>query len=195
MRSVTALALGLFAAWSGLCAPGEQSQSGAPVSEFQLLDLQGGAHSFSLKGDVTVVLFLAARCPISDAYSQRMQALYQDFSPQGVKFLFINANFNEPSQEVARHAKQMGFTFPVYRDSGNVAEMFDAQVTPMTFVVDAQGVVRYRGAIDDAQNEARVKKNSLRNALGEVLAGKPVTVGETKAFGCTVKRARRRTTD
>jgi len=89
----------------------------------------------------------------------------------------------------------VGFTFPVYKDSGNVACLFNAQVTPETYVIDKQGIIRYHGAIDDAQNEARVKKQSLRAALDEILAGKAVAVAETKAFGCTVKRAPRRPTD
>ena len=76
-----------------------------------------------------------------------------------------------------------------------MAELFNAQVTPETYVIDKQGIIRYHGAIDDAQNEARMKRHSLRAALDEVLAGKPVTVAETKAFGCSVKRARRHSTD
>jgi thiol-disulfide isomerase/thioredoxin len=174
----------------------QQFHLGAPVSDFQVLDLQGGAHAFSsLKGDTTVVVFIATRCPVSNAYNQRMESLYKDYSAKGIKFVFVNANFNEPAEEVADHARQVGFTFPVYKDSGNVANLFNAQVTPETYVIDKTGIIRYHGAIDDAQNEARIKKQSLRNALEEVLAGKPVTVAETKAFGCTVKRAPRRATD
>lgn len=161
------------------------------VSDFQLLDLQGGSHPFALlKGDTTVVLFIATRCPVSNAYNPRMEALYKDYSSRGVRFLFVNANVNEPSQEVKDHAQQVGFTFPVYRDSGNVAERFNAQVTPEAYVINKQGIIRYHGAIDDSQNEARIRKHSLRDALDEVLSGKPVTVAETKAFGCSVKRAR-----
>jgi thiol-disulfide isomerase/thioredoxin len=163
---------------------------GAPVSDFQLLDLQGTSHSFqSLKADTTVVVFIATRCPVSNGYNQRMEALYKDYTAKGVKFLFVNANVNEPNDEVKQHAQQVGFTFPVYRDSGNVAELFNAQVTPETYVIDKEGTIRYHGSIDDSQNEARIRKQGLRAALDEVLAGKPVTVAETKAFGCSVKRA------
>jgi len=170
---------------------GQEFYLGAPVSDFQLVDLQGASHSFdSLRSDTTVIVFIATRCPVSNAYNQRMEALYKDYSSKGVKFLFVNANVNEPVQEVKEHAQQVGFTFPVYRDSGNVAELFNAQVTPETYVIDKQRIIRYHGAIDDSQNEARIRKQGLRDALNEVLAGKPVTVAETKAFGCSVKRAR-----
>ena len=165
---------------------------GGTVPEFQVLDLQGNSHSFaSLKGDTTVLVFIAVRCPVSNAYNLRMESLYKDYSARGVKFIFVNANANESNDEVNEHARQVGFSFPVYRDSGNVAELFNAQVTPETYIIDKTGLLRYHGAIDDAPNQARVRKQTLRAALDEVLAGRPVTVAETKVFGCTVKRARR----
>jgi thiol-disulfide isomerase/thioredoxin len=181
--------------WMALaaCVLGLQAQEvrlGSPVADFQVADLNGAPYPFAaLKGETTVIVFLATRCPVSNAYNQRMEALYKDYSARGVKFIFVNANYNEPSSEVASHAKQAGFTFPIYRDPGNVADLFNAQVTPETYVIDKQGVLRYHGSIDDSQNEARVKKQSLRAALDEVIAGKPVTVAQTKAFGCSVKRA------
>jgi thiol-disulfide isomerase/thioredoxin len=194
MKLTFAVAAALIAAAT---VHGQEFRVGSPVTDFQVLDLEGGGtHSFSsLKGDTTVVIFIATRCPVSNAYNQRMEALYKDYSEKGVKFVFVNANFNEPAREVAEHARQVGFTFPVYKDSGKVAERFDAQVTPETYLIDKQGVMRYHGAIDDSQNEARIRKQSLRAALDEVLAGKRVSVAETKAFGCTVNRAPHKTTD
>src|ERR1700733_6619765 len=126
MKLTSALAALLLATFA---IHGQEFHVGSPVSDFQVVDLQGGSHSFTgLKGDTTVVVFIATRCPVSNAYNQRMEALYNDYSAKGVKFIFVNANFNEPAKEVAEHAKQVGFTFPVYKDSGNVADLFNAQV-------------------------------------------------------------------
>jgi hypothetical protein len=138
---------------------------------------------------ITVVTFISARCPISNSYNLRMQALYRDYSGRGVSFHFVNANANEPDGEVAAHAKQAGYPFPVERDPKDLAGRFGADMTPTTFVIDGTGAVRYHGTIDDAQNEARVKHRYVRDALDALLAGKPVPVVETKAFGCTIKRA------
>ncbi len=185
-----AASLFVLACLSGLAQP-------APVSDFQVTDPQGGVHSLaSLRGGgIGVVVFLSARCPISNIYNLRLQAIYREYSAKGVHFIFVNANNNEPPAEIADHAKEMKFPYPVYRDAGKAAESLNAQVTPESFVLDAAGVLRYHGAIDDAQNEARVTRKSLRIALDELLAGKPVSVTETKAFGCTVKRARRSSTE
>src|SRR5205085_7144414 len=71
-----------------------------------------------------------------------------------------------------------------------VADRFGATVTPESYVIDSSGTIRYHGQIDDSRNEARIRTPGLRMALDAVLAGKPVTVQETKAFGCTIKRVR-----
>ena len=89
--------------------------------------------------------------------------------------------------------RRMDFAFPVYKDPNNsLADRFNAQVTPETFVIDRTGVLRYHGSIDDSPaNEARVTARPLRDALDSVLAGKDVARKEVKAMGCTIKRARR----
>jgi len=142
---------------------------------------------------ISVITFISARCPISNSYNLRMQALYRDYSGRGVNFRFVNANANESDAEVAAHAKQAGYPFPVERDPKDLAGRFGADMTPTTYVFDRTGAVRYHGAIDDAQNEARVKHHYVGDALDALLAGRPVPVSETKSFGCTIKRARNAT--
>jgi cytochrome oxidase Cu insertion factor (SCO1/SenC/PrrC family) len=143
-------------------------------------------------GRVTVVMFLSAICPVSNSYSARINDLYRDYAPKGVRFVFVNSNENEPAAAVEEHARRAGFAFPVYKDTGGVvADRFGAQYTPDSLVFDGAGRVRYHGRIDDAQNPARVRSHSLRLAIDAVLAGREVAQPETKAFGCTIKRARR----
>jgi hypothetical protein len=142
--------------------------------------------------DVTVVVFISTVCPVSNSYNLRMKELYRDYAPKGVKFEFLNANRNESQEEAQDHARRVGFPFPVSKDANNVmADRLGAEYTPESFVIDREGVVRYRGRIDDAQNPARVRQNSLRLAIDAVLAGRDVPAPETKSFGCTIKRVRK----
>jgi hypothetical protein len=68
--------------------------------------------------------------------------------------------------------------------------MYDAKHTPEVYVVDAQGKLRYHGRIDENyEDAAKVSSPDLRNAIDQVLAGQPVAKAETKAFGCSIKRA------
>lgn len=171
----------------------QEFKPGSPVADFEFSDLKGNPTRYSaLKGDVTVVIFMSTQCPISNSYNERMKAVYSDYTGKGVHFIFLNANSSEAAGDVEAHAKSHGFPFAVYKDQNNVAaDLFGAQVTPETFVMDSAGIIRYHGAIDDSTNEARVHKQGLRMALDAVLAGKPVAAAETKAFGCTIKRRRR----
>ena len=176
----------------GASAFAQEFKLGSPVSDFEISDLKGQPVKYSaLKGDTTVVVFISTQCPISNGYNERMKAVYNDYSANGVHFIFVNANNSEPAAEVEAHAKAHRFPFQVYKDRGNVAaDLFGAQVTPETFVIDREGVIRYHGYVDDSLNEARVHNQGLRTALDAVLAGRPVSAAETKAFGCTIKRRR-----
>jgi peroxiredoxin len=174
-----------------LCA--QEFKLGSQVPDFQVRDLDGQPVAFSaLKGPITVVTFIATQCPVSNSYNQRMIDLYKDYTTKNVKFIFVNANRSEPASEVRDHARRVGFPFAVYKDPGNVlADRFDAQVTPESFVIDSSGTNRYHGSIDDSMEESHVRVRRLRAALDALLAGKPVPSTETKAFGCTIKRVRR----
>jgi peroxiredoxin len=186
-----AFAIGVALSAGMLCA--QEFKLGSQVSDFQVRDLDGQPVAFSaLKGPLTVVTFIATQCPVSNSYNQRMIDLYKDYASKNVKFIFINANRSEPASEVRDHARRVGFPFAVYKDPGNVlADRFDAQVTPESFVIDSSGTIRYHGSIDDSMEESHVRVRRLRAALDAVLAGKPVPSAETKAFGCTIKRVRK----
>lgn len=168
---------------------------GSAVPDFKLQDVTGKEVSFSsLKGDTTVVTFIATKCPISNDYNERMKAIYNDYGGKDVKFVFINSNGTEPADDVAAHMKSNGFDFSVYKDHGNkVADKFGAQVTPESFVIDKSGTIRYHGYIDDSRNAANVKSQGLRLAIDAVMAGKEVSTPQTKAFGCTIKRTKKAT--
>jgi cytochrome oxidase Cu insertion factor (SCO1/SenC/PrrC family) len=165
---------------------------GGTVSNFPLRDLDGQETSFAaLKGKVTLVAFISAECPVSNEYNERMNALFREYSGR-VNLIFVNSNANESADEVRRHARDSGFRFAVYKDPNNVvADRFGATRTPETYVIDAAGVVRYHGPIDDSQNPARIKKQHLRAALDSLIDGQPVAIPEAAAFGCTIKKVRK----
>lgn len=189
MRGVVVASVFSCAAFAQGLGPGSR------VPEFDLERLDGGRITFSaLRGPVTVVAFISTVCPVSNGFNDRMAALFEDYSRKGVKFVFINSNANESPAQVAQHHTAAGFPSEVYKDTDNrAADLFGAMSTPEMYMADRGGVIRYHGYIEDSINPARVKHRALREALEAVLAGKPVTAAETKAFGCSIKRARRTT--
>src|SRR6267154_6481176 len=107
------LAISLLASAGILCA--QEFKLGSKVTDFSVQDLDGKSVSFAaLRGPITVVTFVSVQCPASNGYNQRMIALYKDYAPKDVKFIFVNANRTEAANEVRDHAKRAGFPFPVY---------------------------------------------------------------------------------
>jgi peroxiredoxin len=137
----------------------------------------------------TVIMFISTECPVSNGYNERMVKLYDVYSKKGVAIVGINANKEETVDRIAEHSKDKGFQFPVLKDVSNkIADLYFAQVTPETFVINAKGTVVYHGRIDDNRNPEKVTSHDLSTALDALLAGKSLTSNETKAFGCSIKR-------
>jgi peroxiredoxin len=161
------------------------------VDNFTLTDYNGKKHSLSdyKEAKAIVLMFIATRCPVSNAYNERMAALYSDYAQKGVAFLGINSNKTEGVEEVKKHAEEHGLLFPILKDVNNIiANKLEATVTPEIYVLDANFDVLYHGSIDDSRRPDQVKSHSLRKALDEILAGKQVSEKVTKAFGCTIKK-------
>jgi peroxiredoxin len=164
---------------------------GSVVADFTLPDADGNNHTLaSLKGSKgTVLIFVATRCPVSNAYNERMRKLADDYRARGVNVVGINANYNEPPAEVKQHAADKGLTFTILKDAGNqIADRFDAQYTPEAYVLDASGKLVYHGRIDNSRSGDSITSTDLRDAVESVLAGKAVEKPEVKGFGCTIKR-------
>jgi len=164
---------------------------GATIDDFQLADADGKEHSLkSLMGKKgVVILFIATKCPVSNAYNDRMEQLAQDYKSKGVTVIGINSNYTEPSAEVKSHAAEKHLTFAILKDEGNkVADRLGATRTPEAYVLDANNKLVYHGRIDNSQRTEGITSNDLRDALEEMIAGKAVTKTGGAAFGCTIKR-------
>ncbi len=169
---------------------------GAPgkVESIKATDLDGKPVEIQTAGKITTVIFISTQCPISNDYNERMKALYNEFSPKGVQFAFLNSNSTESAADAAEHARKHGFPFRVLKDINNVeADRFAAEFTPHVFVIGKNSEIIYRGAIDDSRPADKVTKTYLKDVLNAALAGKPLPVTETKAFGCTIKRVKKST--
>jgi AhpC/TSA family len=169
----------------------QESSVGLRVSSFDVRDMEGRTQDFRLqKGMVTVVMFFSTRCPMSNAFNHRRNLLYADYGKQ-VRFIVVDSNANESLDEVRTYAKDVGFDFPVYQDTGNqLADRLGVHSTTESLVFDESGVLQYRGYIEDAPNPERTTKPALRMAIDAVLTGQPVTLAETKAIGCAIRRFR-----
>lgn len=166
------------------------------LSNFTLDDAVSGRSVmlFGFMGKKAVVLvFLGVDCPVGNLYASRLVELNKEYAPKGVVFLGVNSNASEGKEAIARYAKEYGITFPVLKDSGNgVADSALVERTCETLVLDGAARVRYRGAIDDqyiqGKSKDRPTHNYVRDALDDLIAGRPVKVASSPVAGCLIER-------
>jgi peroxiredoxin len=166
---------------------------GTPAPTFSLPDTEGAVHS---PGDApaTVVVFTCNHCPYALAWHERIVDVARDYRDRGVLVLAINSNdaerYPRDSAQAMRERVARGEFdgVPYLRDeSQEVARAYDAQTTPDVFVLDARGILRYRGAPDGDCDDPSQNAVFLRDALDAVLAGASPRTPETVPVGCSIK--------
>jgi peroxiredoxin len=185
----------------GLAEAPEPPSPGAKVANWSAKDVNGTVRSladYKSKKAIAVV-FVGTECPISNLQVVTLAEMSQKYSPKGVQFLAVNSNDHDTYDEVVQHAKERKVPFPVLKDADqSVADALGARRTPEAFLLDSDGVILYHGRVDDqygyAYRRAAPTKTELKDAIEEVLAGKPVTVAEVKKFdGCIIGRSKKAT--
>ncbi len=165
---------------------------GQAAPDFALPDLDGRLHRLAdYQGQIVILDFWSAECPVSQAVDPYFNERWEEWARQGIVFLAIDSNSHYNDEEIRRARAERALRFPILRDRGNkVADAYGALTTPHIFLVDRQGLLRYRGAVDDRSFRKREPEvNYLEEALAAVLAGRPVPRPETEPYGCTIVRA------
>lgn len=176
---------------------------GVAAPDFTLKDLDGKDVSLaSFKGKTVVLEWFNPGCPF--VKSSHGKGSLKGFSEKAMKggVVWLAINSGAPGKqghgvEANREgAKTFGVTNPILMDeSGTVGKAYGATNTPQLVIVDAKGIVVYKGAVDNSpdgegespQPEGAKLVNYVEQALAEIAEGKPVSVPSTKPYGCSVK--------
>jgi peroxiredoxin len=174
---------------------------GAAAPDFELPDLDGKLVKLSsFRGKPVVLEWFNPGCPFVKASHTKgsLVTAAAEHGKQGVVWLAINSG--APGKqghgvETNRQAKQaFKLEHPVLLDeAGTVGRAYGAAHTPHMYVIDKNGILVYRGAIDnspDGEGESPTGGklvNHVTAALGDLAAGRPVASPETEAYGCSVK--------
>ena len=190
----------LLAALLGLALPALAVNPGQPAPDFTLSDLTGKPVKLSsLKGKTVVLEWVNPDCPYVQKHynSANMPGLQKEYGAK-VTWLAINSTreghseFKSPQQMEAWMKKTGGAPAATLLDrDSKVGKLYGAVTTPHMYVIDPKGTLVYVGAIDDKRStdpaDVKTAKNYVRAALGETMAGKPVSTASTTPYGCTVK--------
>lgn len=174
---------------------------GEPAPEFTAVDTNGVEHSLSdFKGKNVVLEWSNHECPFVVKHYEpgNMQKIQKAATDDGVVWLTIvssaegkqgnvnNEEANKIMSDAGAHA-----TAKILDPSGEIGKLYDAKTTPHMFVINAEGVLVYAGAID---SDSSFKQDSIANAtnyvtdaLASLKAGEEIKVSSTKPYGCSVK--------
>lgn len=142
-----------------------------------------------------IVMFSCNTCPYVVKNQDRTNAVLSWAKGKGIGVIIINSNEDkregdDSMEAMEKYAKEQGYNCAyVVDENSEIANAFGATRTPEVFYLDNNGVVLYKGAIDDSPADVtKVKRNHLQIAVEEYLSGKPITTKESKSVGCTIKR-------
>jgi len=146
-----------------------------------------------IKEDVVVLVFLGNHCPVVQAYEDRIIDFTNDYKGKSVKVVGVSVNDLDSDRlpKIKDYVKEHKSPYVYgYDESQAIGRAYGATNTPQFFVLDKDRVIRYMGAMDDSQNEARVKQTYLRAAVDSLLKGDSPEVSETRPQGCGVRYKR-----
>jgi len=188
--------------YNKVVAPGDKAPSFSGIPAY-MGDKECTLSLDEMKEDVVVLVFLANHCPFVTTVEDRLIDFANDYKDKSVKLVgvcvtplpeYVPAGYNpeyskqDTMPKIRERIKEKGYNFPYGRDdTQQIGRDYGASVTPVVFVLDKERRIRYLGAIDDNVNdETKVTKTYLRDAVDAILAGKPVEIEETRATGCGI---------
>lgn len=175
---------------------GDPFTVGDKVEDFNLKSVDGNMYSLASAKDAKgyIVVFTCNHCPYAVMYEDRMNDLHK-FAKKN-NFALFAINPNDPNKvpedgyaEMQVRAKEKGFEFPYLMDEGQkVYPKWGATKTPHAYVLDADMVIQYIGAIDDSPRDAASATiNYVEAAVGSIIHGEKPSITKTKAIGCSIK--------
>ncbi|MCG3168113.1 MAG: hypothetical protein POELPBGB_03913 [Bacteroidia bacterium] len=149
-----------------------------------------------LKSDkATVIMFICNHCPFVVHVKDELVKLANDYIPKGVSFIAISSNDvikypQDGPDKMKEFAAAAKFPFPyLYDETQDVARAYSAACTPDFSIFDGALKCVYRGQLDDSRpsNGKPVTGKDIREALDNLLAGKPVSSDQKVSIGCNIK--------
>ncbi|MEM7698770.1 MAG: redoxin domain-containing protein [Verrucomicrobiota bacterium] len=150
-------------------------------------------HSEETEEAARLDLFVAVDCPIANAYAPEINRLHRDFQPQGLLIRLVYPDPTLTAEALQTHRSEYQLTPPqVVDETHEAVTAAGATITPEAALFDSDGVLRYRGRIDNlftALGDRRrvVSSRDLRDAIERVLAGETFSLIETEAIGCSIE--------
>jgi thioredoxin-related protein len=168
-----------------------------PGADKKMKDISGKEVSFkdAMNKNGLLVMFSCNTCPVVKAYQSRTREVCRYALDKQIGVILLNSNEasrnnGDSYEDMKEYASAQGYKWNYVVDNNSaMANEFGATRTPECFLFNANGKLVYHGAIDDNQNGPdEVTRKHLMVAFDELLAGKDISVKNTRSVGCSIKR-------
>ncbi|RYY13462.1 MAG: redoxin domain-containing protein [Cytophagaceae bacterium] len=144
---------------------------------------------------VTVYVFLAETCPISQQATLPLRELHARYAAQGVRLVGVFPGSTATAASLSEFGRKYAVPFPLQLDPGQkLTRRLKARITPEAVVVAADGhTILYQGRLNDqyaalGERRSLSQHHELADALADLAAGRPVAVPRTEAIGCFIEK-------
>jgi peroxiredoxin len=175
------------------------AELGKPAPDFTLKGLDGSTVRLSdHKGKIVVLEWFNPECPfVRQSHTEgQLKGMAGRYKGDGVVWIAVNSNAagkqGSGVEENREGKEKFGIDYPIlFDEDGRVGKAYGATRTPHMYVIDENGVLVYRGAIDNTKggdaDDVDTVVNFVADAIADVKAKKSVRQAESEAWGCTVK--------
>ncbi len=156
-----------FAGCASSDAPATNIAVGASAPAYATQSLAGDSVSLaSLKGKVVLLNVWATWChPCRDEIPQ-LEALHQQYQARGLEVIGVSVDNGGMESGIREFARDFKMTYPIWLDPDErVSARFLTIGVPETFLIDREGVIRWR-KIGPIQHGDTALAAALERALG-----------------------------
>ena len=171
---------------------------------FSAIDSYGNTINLSdFIGQPVILEWTNHECPyVAKHYDENnMQAVQERAKKEG--FIWLSIISSTPGDQghvkpsKANELTELRGAYPSHvllDESGDIGMKYGAKTTPHMYMIDSEGILRYKGAIDDVGKGMQFFSASLKDAinyvaiqLNDVKDNRQLEITSTVAYGCSVK--------
>ena len=156
-----------------------------------------------LKGSPVILEWTNHECPyVARHYNENnMQRIQKMASDAGIIWLSIisstpgdQGHVSPETANALTDSRGASPTHVLIDALGELGMLYRAKPTPCMYMIDANGILRYTGAIDDIGRSMQffnasfnTATNYVRSQMDQLIANQSLTINSTTAYGCSVK--------
>ena len=168
---------------------GQQALNWSRISNVSLINLSSEKESLKAN-DLSILIMLSPECPLSKNYIPVLNQLSED--NKDVKFYGIFPGASYPISELVQFKKDFKVQFTLLVDKQKkLTSLLKASTTPECIVINKNGLVVYRGLIDNwpvslGTQRKVITEKYLANALYDFQHNQPINPKNTTPIGCLI---------